>query len=347
MDKKYLDYALKKLDEVLNIPSPTGFTHMAADYLDKELSKLGYQAKRDHKGGISVDLGGQNADDALLLCCHLDTLGGMVAEVKENGRLRIAPVGLLSPNNTESENVLVHTRSGKTYSGTYQLLVPSMHINTDYETQPRTFATMEVVVDEKTASEKETRALGIEVGDYVSFMPRVVITESGFIKSRHLDDKLSACILLAYAKYLKEENISPARNTYLHFTVYEEIGHGASAYCPPGVTEVLGVDMGCVGIGAQCDECMVSICAMDTAGPSSYDMVTKLIAAAQKNNLHYGVDVYPHYVSDPDAVLKSGFDVRHCVIGAGVYASHGYERSHIEGLENTYELIKAYAANHF
>ena len=345
MEKKYLDYALKKLEEILNIPSPSGFTRAAEEYLVSELKSLGYAPVKAVKGGVSVDLGGKNEHDALLLCGHIDTLGGMVAEIKDNGRLRLSPVGLLSPNNTEGENVTIHTRGGKEYTGAFQLMSPSYHVNRKYETQQRTFESMEVVVDEKTSSKDETWALGVRVGDFVSFSPRVVITESGFIKSRHLDDKLSCCILLAYARYLKDEGVVLPRKVFLHFTTYEEVGHGASAYCPQGVTEVLGVDMGCIGEGLQCDEFMVSICAKDSSGPSSYEMVTKLVNLAEAEKLNYTVDVYPFYNADPDAVMKAGFDVRHCVIGAGVYASHGYERSHIKGLENTYDLMAAYLSN--
>lgn len=341
MDKKYVNYALEQLESLVNIPSPSGYSEEIASYLVSELSKMGYQPNITNKGGVTVELGGQT-EEGLLLCSHVDTLGGIVAEVKENGRLRISPVGLLSPNNTEGENVKIHTRSGKIYSGTFQLEGPSFHVNNQYEVTQRNFDVMEVVIDEKVTSKDEIHALGIEVGDYVSFDPRFVITDSGYIKSRHLDDKLSSCMLLTYAKYLKEENILPKHKVYIHFTVYEETGHGASAYCPAGVTEVLGVDMGCVGKGITCDERMVSICVKDSDGPTSYKMVSKLIDIAQKKGLAYGTDVYPYYVSDPDAVLKAGFDVRHCVIGAGVSASHGYERSHIEGLINTYDLIAGY-----
>ena len=342
MDQKYQDYALKKIEEVLSIPSPSGYTAAVADYVINELDKMGYAPLRTVKGGVAVDLGGETTDDALLLCCHIDTLGGIVAEVKDNGRLRISPLGCLSPNNTEGENTLIHTMGGKVYSGTFMLNDPSWHVNLKYDEQQRDFNSMEVVIDEKTASKEATKGLGIGAGDFVSFAPRFVVTETGFIKSRFLDDKLSVGVLLAYAKYLKDEKVSPARKVYVHFTVYEEIGHGASAFCPQGVTEILGVDMGCVGEGLECDEFMVSICAKDTDGPSSYEMVKKLTAVAKAKKLNYAIDVYPRYVSDPDATLKAGFDLRHCVIGAGVYASHGYERAHIEGMVNTYELVKGY-----
>jgi len=341
MEQKYLDYALNVLEKIVNIPSPVGYTYHVASFLMEELQKLGYEPEKTNKGGVYVDLGGPEGD-ALLLCCHVDTLGGIVAQVKDCGRLKLSPVGLLSPNNTEAENVKIHTMSGQVYDGTFQLVDASWHVNPNYEATVRTFDVMEVVVDERTSSAEQTRALGIEVGDYVSFAPRFTITDSGYIKSRHLDDKLSSSILLAYAKMLKDKNIQPKRRVYVHFTVYEEIGHGGSAYCPPDVTEVLAVDMGCVGKGICCDEHQVSICAKDSHGPSSYEMVRKLVTVAKEKQVDYAVDVFPFYGSDADAVLNAGFDVRHCVVGAGVSASHGYERSHKDGLIHTFDLVSAY-----
>lgn len=341
MEQKYLDYALEVLEKIVKTPSPSGYVKEVSAFLMKELEGMGYEPKKTNKGGVTVDLGGPEGN-ALLLCCHVDTLGGIVAQVKEDGRLKLSPVGGLSPNNAEAENVKIHTRSGKAYDGTFQLVDASWHVNPNYESTARTFDVMEVVVDERTACAEQTRALGIEVGDFVSFDPRFTITDSGYIKSRHLDDKLSSSILLAYAKKLSEEGRQPTRRVYLHFTVYEEIGHGACAYCPADVTEVIAVDMGCVGKGITCTEHQVSICAKDSSGPSSYELVTALVDTAKAAKVDYAIDVYPFYGSDADAVLRSGYDVRHCVIGAGVAASHGYERSHKDGLVNTYHLVAAY-----
>ena len=201
---------------------------------------------------------------------------------------------------------------------------------------------MEVVLDENVTSEEETRKLGIMEGDIVAFDPRTTITEKGYIKSRFLDDKLSVGILLGFAKFLKEEKITTKRKIYHHITVYEEVGHGACGTVPEGVTEILSVDMGCIGDTLQCNEHQVSICAKDSVGPYNYEVVTNLIKAAKEHNIDFAVDVYPHYGSDADAALEAGYDCRHGLIGAGVYASHGYERSHVDGARNTLELLKAY-----
>ena len=202
---------------------------------------------------------------------------------------------------------------------------------------------MEVVLDQDTKSKEETEKLGIMPGDVVCFNPRTIVTKSGYIKSRFLDDKLSVGILLAYAKYLKEEKKTLDRKQYHYITVYEEEGHGCGSSIPAGVTEAISVDMGCVGEGLNCTERQVSICAKSSRGPYNYEIVSNLIAIAKKAKLDFAVDIYPHYGSDVDIAVRAGFDVKHGLIGAGVYASHGYERSHIDGVANTLELIALYA----
>ena len=201
---------------------------------------------------------------------------------------------------------------------------------------------MEVVLDELVASAEDTKKLGIAVGDFVCFDPRSTVTEKGYIKSRYLDDKLSVGILMGLAKYLKDEHIEPQRRIYVHVTVYEEVGHGGASGVPAGVTEAISVDMGCVGDGLNCTERMVSICAKDSGGPYSYEIVKALIAAAQKTGADYAVDIYPSYGSDVEATLRAGYDIRHGLIGPGVYASHGYERSHIDGVYNTLKVLCGY-----
>ena len=342
MQEKYAQLALENTVRLLEIDSPSGYTENAAKYVREQFAQMGYDAKITRKGGVLIDLGGEDTQDALLLEAHTDTLGGMVAQIKGNGRLRITNVGGMNANNAEAENVRVITKFSGIYEGTVQLCDASVHVNGNYSTTPRTFDTVEVVLDEDVRSAEDVRKLGIDVGDFVCFDPRSRITESGYIKSRFLDDKLSVGILQAFAQYLKDENLTPKRRVYVHVTVYEEVGHGGSASVPDGVTEAISVDMGCVGEGVQCTERQVSICAKDSGGPYSYDVVRKLIAAAKREGADYAVDVYPHYGSDVEATLRAGYDIRHGLIGAGVYASHGYERSHRDGALNTLKVIKGY-----
>ena len=342
IEKSYADYAWEQTVKVLAIDSPTGFTKNAAAWVRDAFAQLGFDANLTTKGGVLVDLGGENAEDALFLQAHADTLGCMVAEVKGNGRLRLTNLGGMNPYNAEAENVRVYTRSGRVIDGTCQLCNASIHVNLEYSNTSRKWDVMEIVLDEDVKSAADTRALGIEVGDIVCFDPKTRRTESGYLKSRFLDDKLSVGILLGFAKYLKDHNIVPARKVYAHVTVYEEVGHGGSGSVPAGVTEAISVDMGCVGNGLQCTERQVSICAKDSGGPYSYEVVGKLIEAAKKTGADYAVDIYPHYGSDVEATLRGGADIRHGLIGAGVYASHGYERSHIDGVYNTLKVLCGY-----
>lgn len=339
---KYTDYILEQTKKLLAIDSPSGYTKEVAKYLCDEFARLGYEAQLTVKGGVLVDIGGKDVNDAVFLEAHVDTLGGMVAEVKGNGRLRITNLGGMNANNAEAENCRVITRDNVSYEGTCQLCNASLHVNGEYNSTKRTFDSVEIVLDEKTASKEETQKLGIEVGDFVCFDPRTRITDKGYIKSRFLDDKLSAAILLGYAKYLKDENVTPERRIYQHFTVFEEVGHGGCASVPEGVTEGISVDMGCVGDGLTCTEHEVSICVKDGGGPYHYDVVTNLVNAAKANDIAYALDIYPYYGSDVEATLRAGYDIKHGLIGPGVYASHGYERSHKDGVDNTFNLLKAY-----
>ena len=342
IEMKYADYSWEQTAALLAIDSPSGYTEAAAQWVKQAFESLGFAATITVKGGVLIDLGGKNAEDGLLLEAHGDTLGAMVAQVKGNGRLKLTALGGMNPNNAEAENVRIYTRGGKVYEGTCQLCNASVHVNGDYSSAKRSWDTVEIVLDEDVNSAKETRELGIEVGDIVCFDPRTRRTASGYLKSRFLDDKLSVGILLGFAKYLADNKIVPERRVWAHVTVYEEVGHGGSASVPAGITEAISVDMGCVGDGLQCTERQVSICAKDSGGPYSYEVVGKLIEAAKKMEADYAVDIYPFYGSDVEATLRSGVDIRHGLIGAGVYASHGYERSHIDGVMNTLKVICGY-----
>ena len=361
MNKEVVSYTVEQATKVLSIDSPTGFTRKAAEYVLEEYRKLGYHPVMTNKGGVvvcvsegtqpaypdnkEICLTGEPLDPAkgpVLLQAHLDTLGGMVTEITGNGRLRITALNGLNPNNTEAETVRVYTRDGKVYEGTYQMTNASLHVNRKYNDTPRSWDTMEVVLDEIVRTQDEAKALGIMTGDFVCFEPRTTVTEKGFIKSRFLDDKLSVAILLGHAKYLKENAVTTERKIYHFISVYEEVGHGGCASIPADTTEIISVDMGCVGTGLDCDETMVSICVKDSGGPYDYEVTNGLINAAKAANVEYAVDYYPGYGSDAEASLRAGYDCRHGLIGPGVYASHGYERSHVKGVENTFNLLKSY-----
>ena len=342
LDRNYAEFAWEQAAALLAIDSPTGYTKTAAEWVKAAFESLGFAAHITTKGGVIADLGGKNENDGLLLAAHTDTLGGMVRSIKGNGRLQLTGLGGMNPNNAETENVRVYTREGKVIEGTCQLSNASVHVNGSYNSTQRSWDTVEIVLDEDVSSAADTRALGIEVGDIVCFDPRTKRTPSGYLKSRFLDDKLSVGILLGFAKYLADNKIVPQRRTWVHVTVYEEVGHGGSGSAPAGLTEAIAVDMGCVGDGLQCTEKQVSICAKDSGGPYSYEVVSKLIAAAKATGADYAVDIYPFYSSDMGATLHAGADIRHGLIGSGVYASHGYERSHMDGVYNTLKVLAGY-----
>ena len=335
--KHYIDFIAEQLKTLTAIPSPSGYTKNATDYLMKLLQDMGYEPKLSRKGNVFVTLGGDG--EPLVLAAHVDTLGAMVRSIKDNGRLRPTTLGGHVWSTADGENCTIHTRDGKVYTGVVLNTEPSTHVaDKKVETLEEN---MEILLDEPVSTKAETLALGIQTGDIIAMDPRTVITESGYIKSRFLDDKLSASILLGIAKIVKDESLSFHRKVSLLFTVYEEVGHGGS-FVPEDTTEMISVDMGCVGADLGCTERMVSICAKDSGGPYNYDLVTELSNIAKEEQLDYAIDVYPHYGSDVEATLHAGYDIRHGLIGPGVYASHNYERSHMDGVRNTFELLKTY-----
>ena len=343
--EQYTDFIVEKAVKVLSVDSPTGYTAQAAELVYNEFKALGYAPELTVKGGVLVKLSdGETSEGGLLLEAHTDTLGGMVSQIKSDGRLELTRLGGMNANNAEAENVRVVTKFNGILEGTCQLVNASIHVNGQYNDIKRDWNTVEVVLDEDVKSKEDAEKLGVSVGDIVCFEPRTRVTKSGYIKSRFLDDKLSVAILLGYAKYLKETGTRTKAPVWAHVTVYEEVGHGGCASVPAGVTEAISVDMGCVGQGLSCTERQVSICAKDSGGPYSYEIVKALTAAAKETGADYAVDIYPHYGSDVEATLGAGHDLRHGLNGPGVYASHGYERSHRLGAENTLRLLIGYTA---
>ena len=334
-----IDY-LKKLN---SIPSPTGFTREVADYLVEELERLGYKAIRTNKGGVNVIVKGKDDNKHRVVTAHVDTLGAMVRAVKADGRLKMAKIGGYPWNMIEGENCLVHVAStGKTVSGTILIHQTSTHVYKDAGTAERTEDNMEVRLDAKVRNEKETRDLGIDVGDFISFDPRTIITETGFIKSRFLDDKVSAAILLDLLRKYKEENIELPQTTHFMFSVFEEVGHGANSNLPKEAVEYLAVDMGAMGDDQQTDEYTVSICVKDASGPYNYEFRNHLVQLAKDNDIQYKLDIYPYYGSDASAAMRAGAEVKHALLGAGIESSHSYERTHIDSVEQTQKMVDVY-----
>lgn len=338
--KKYTDYAVKQIVALCQIPSPSGFTQKATDYLMKTFTELGFEPEYTRKKSVLVNIGG--AGEPLVLAAHVDTLGAMVRAIKSNGRIRHTKIGGYPENNIENENIIVHTRDGKEYEGTAYLIHPAVHVYKDVGTMIRNDETVEIILDEKVKTQKDVEKLGIKVGDFISLDPRTKVTKTGFIKSRHLDDKASAGLLISLAKMVVDEKLILSRKVSLLFTTYEEVGHGGSAGVPQDTVDMISVDMGAVGDDLTTDEYKVSICVKDSGGPYDYDLTGDLIKIAEDLKLEHALDIYPSYGSDVEATLRAGYDIRHGLIGPGVFASHGYERTHKSGIENTLKLLVEY-----
>lgn len=332
-------FIFEKLEALLNIPSPTGNTEKAMAFVEEEFKSLGLDTGRNNKGALIASLKGLNDEREVTLSAHVDTLGAMVKEIKPNGRLKLTQLGGYVWNTVEGEYVVIETLEGKEYTGTIISTKASAHVyGKDADEVKRDMDNMEVRIDERVNSKEDILKLGINVGDFVYLDPRTTITPSGFIKSRHLDDKAGVVSLLAIAKHLVENNITPKYTTNFFISNYEEVGHGASASIPEKTFEFIAVDMAAPGEGQTSDEYSVTICAKDSSGPYDYELRKSLINLAKEAGLNYKIDIYPYYGSDGSAALRSGHDIRVGLIGPGVDASHSYERTHVEAIENTIKL---------
>lgn len=328
---------------LLNTPSPTGRSGPAVGYTEAAFRDMGLACRRTVKGGLVVDWAGASSEAPRGLTAHVDTLGAMVKEIKPNGRLRLTEIGAFAWNTVEGEGCTVFAASGRTVRGSLLVTKASGHIFAEEVGETtREQATMEVRLDERTDSEEATRALGIEVGDFVAFDPRVEVSPSGFIRSRYLDDKSGVACLVAAARAVHRAELTPSQHTYLHISNYEEVGHGAAAAFPEEVVEIVAVDMAPVGEGQASDEQHATLCLKDSGGPYHAELTQKLRSLAEAAGIPFKPDVYPHYRSDAEVVWHAGGDVRAALIGPGVDASHNYERTHMEALTATARWIVEY-----
>ncbi len=332
-----------ELEKELSIDSVTGQYHELQDYLVKEIEALGFKAETLHKGGIIVNAGGKG--NPLLVTAHGDTIGLMVRHINDDGTIKVCKVGGLYAYHTERENVRVHTRDGKVYTGAVQRKNASVHVTEDeLDKEVANFDKNSfVVLDEDVHSAADVRALGIEVGDYVALEPRFVVA-NGYIKSHFVDDKALVAVLMELLKDIKDGKIKLARKLYIYISFYEEIGHGGSMI-PADVKDFLAVDIACIGPEQTSDERKVSIFCKDSRFPYNLDMTRELEESAKRSKADYVLDIFtPHYGTDADPALVAGFDIRHGAIGPGVRASHGYERTHIDAIKSTYKLLADYVS---
>lgn len=339
--KMETDAIVRWIDKLVNIPSPSGFTATIIHQIEKEIQSLGFPMTKTNKGLLRVTVPGENEHVHRVVTAHVDTLGAMVKEMKANGRLVMSLIGGFRFHAIEGEYCTIHTMEGKAYTGTIVMHESSVHVYKDAGELPRDEQHMEIRIDEKVQTKEEVMKLGIQVGDFISFDPRFSYTNSGFIKSRHLDDKASVAILLSLLPVIKENGPLPYTTHFL-ISNNEEIGFGGNSSIPTETVEFLAVDMGAIGDGQATDEYTVSICAKDSSGPYHFGFRKQLTDLAKEHHIPYQVDIYPYYGSDASSAMRAGVDVKHALIGPGIDASHSYERTHVDSLQATAQLVYAY-----
>lgn len=334
------EYILNFVKDIMAIDSPSGYTRDVIAYCENEAHHLGYQTTKTKKGNLEIHVDGQD-DYTIGFCAHVDTLGLMVRSINSDGTLAFTNVGGPIIPTLDGEYCRILTRNHQIYTGTILSNSPAAHVFKDAKDRERSCDTMHVRIDEMVKSKEDVLALGINNGDYIAIDPKTTITSSGFIKSRFLDDKMSVAILFGMLKTLHETNKKPLHNIILTISTFEEVGHGSS-YISDQIDELIAVDMGCIGLDLDCSEYDVSICAKDGSGPYDYEITSRFIQLAKDHQLQYAVDIYPFYSSDVSAALRGGQNIKGALIGPGVAASHGMERTHIQAVENTLKLILAY-----
>ena len=337
-----LNYFKRIVNDIFLTHSPTGYFGRINDVVSKLLVEMNYNnIKIGNKGNIEVFIKGQSNEKTVGISAHSDTLGLMIRSIGADGSIKVTNIGGPIIPTLDGEYCTVITRDGKEYSGTILSTSPASHVYPDSASKVRNVDNIYIRLDEVVHNRKDVEALGISNGDYVCIDPKTVVTESGFLKSRFIDDKASVCAILSVLNYMNENQILPKYDTYVYFTNYEEVGHGAASV-NKDMDEFVAVDMGCIGLDLAGDEYSVSICAKDSSGPYNYELTSRLINYAKEAKLSYTVDIFPYYSSDVSASLRAGLDCKGALIGSGVHASHGMERTHMDGILNTMKLILMY-----
>ena len=335
-DKKYI---LDLAQDILTIPSPSGYSIKIVPRIEAEAKKYGLETEKTKKGNLIITYPGSN-DYTVGLSVHVDTLGAMVRSISATGEIKFTTIGGPIWPTLDGEYCTIRTREDKDFTGTFLSTSPAVHVFKDASTKPRNPENMYVRLDEVIKTKEDVSKLGIEVGNFIFIDPKTTITESGFVKSRFLDDKINVASIFGLIKHFKDNNITPKYNLKFIISTYEEVGHGAAFI--PEMDEMIAVDMGCIGDDLTCTEFDVSICPKDSSGPYDYNLTNKLIEIAKNKKINHAVDIYPYYGSDVSAAIRAGNDIRGALCGPGVHASHGMERTHIDGILATISLLANY-----
>lgn len=334
-------YTVSLFEKIVNVPSPVGYFREMNPVIEEIASSLGCSVTYDNKYTAYITLEGNDNSKTVMVGAHMDTIGLIVRRIDPNGMIRVRQLGGINFSSIEGETVHIHTRDGRSYSGLVTVTSHSVHVFDDARTMPRDADNIMIILDEDVHSKEDVTALGIRHGDPISIEPRFQFTEKGYIKSRFIDDKAAAAICFNMIKYLKDNSLKPRYRTIIAFPYSEEVGLGGT-YVPEGVSDFVAVDIGLIGPDLDGNERAVSICAKDNTAPYNYALTSELIELAEKNGINHAVDIFYHYGTDANASQRGGNNLRAAAFGMAVYCSHGMERTHIEGLNATLDLLLAY-----
>lgn len=338
IDKQHL---IDSFERIINVPSPVGYYVELNPVLEEMVQELGLSVTRDNRSTTYIHIPGKNPQKTIMVGAHADTLGMMVYKIEKDGKLRVRQLGGCNFNNLEGETVYVHTRDGRKYSGLFACQSHSVHTFEDARSLERNESTMMILLDENISTKEEVQALGISNGDFVSIDPRMQLTSNGYLKSRFIDDKGAIACVFSTLKYLKENNLQPIHNVIFAIPYNEEIGFGGT-YIPEKVSEYLAIDIGLIGPDLEGNEHSVSICAKDNAAPYDYELTNRLVACAKNTGTPYVLDIFYRYGTDANAAMRAGNNLRAAAFGMAVYCSHGMERTHLDGLAGTVNILLEY-----
>lgn len=339
IDTEYLE---KTLLTLLEIPSPSGYTDRIVHWVGEELTRLNIPFELTRRGAIRANLRGLRNAPARAVVSHVDTLGAMVKNLKDNGRLEIVPIGYWSSRFAEGARVTIFTDNHGGKRGTILPLKASGHtFNEEIDSQPVSWDNVEVRTDDFCTNGKELSERGFNVGDFIAIDARPEF-DDGFINSRHLDNKAGVASMLAAAKAIVGSGCEIPIDCHLLFTISEEVGTGASAILHGDVAEMVAVDNATPAPGQNSRERGVTISMKDSSGPFDYHLTHKLLSLCRDHGIEHQRDVFKYYRCDAAAAVEAGNDMRVALVCFGADASHGYERTHIGALLALAELLSVY-----
>jgi peptidase M42 family hydrolase len=338
-----MEYVQDVLIHLLRTPSPTGRTDEVVQYIGELLMDLGMDLTVTRRGLLNATLPGRRTRPDRAIVVHADTIGCMVTRLKDNGRLEVTQLGTHSARFAEGAHVTIFTDADRTYTGTVLPLKSSGHqYGDEVDTQGVGWPLVEVRVDEPADDATSLMALGIQVGDFVALDANPMLTSSGYVKSRHLDDKAGIAAALGAFKSLIDAKVAPLVSAHLLVTIAEEVGHGATHGLDTDVSEMIAVDNAVVAPGQQSREECANIAMLDSTGPFDYHFSRRLIALCDEHGIPHRRDTFRYYRSDAASAVEAGLEMRTAVVGFGVDSSHGHERTHLDGIKHVAELLSLY-----